>query len=98
MPACCYIIFSHKLNRFYTGACHDNLQARILKHNEHAYGINRFTTAADDWELFLEIPAKDYAHAIRMEKAIKAMKSAEYINNLKKYKELRVKLIFNSSN
>ncbi len=98
MSACCYIIFSHKLNRFYTGACHDNLETRILKHNEHAYGKNRFTATANDWELFLEIPANDYAHAIRMEKAIKAMKSAVYIKNLKKYKELRDKLMVNTSN
>jgi len=34
----------------------------------------------------------DYPHAIRMEKHIKKMKSKVFIQNLKKYPELRNKL------
>ena len=98
MSAFCYIIFSHKLNRFYTGACHDNLDERIRKHNSHEYGSHRFTATTDDWVLFLAIPSKDYAHAIRMEKTIKAMKSSVFIKNLKKYPELQDKLFLKTSN
>lgn len=98
MSACCYIIFSQKLNRFYTGASQENLQERIRKHNDHSYGQHRFTAAANDWTLFLEIPAHDFPHAVRMEHAIKVMKSSVYIQNLKKYPELIQKLVAKTSN
>jgi putative endonuclease len=42
--------------------------------------------------MFLELKAVDYPHAIRMEKHIKKMKSKVFIQNLKKYPELRKKL------
>ncbi len=45
----CYIIFSKKLDRFYIGACHDDLYSRIQKHNDHSYGNHRFTAKANDW-------------------------------------------------
>jgi putative endonuclease len=70
------------------GATHDDMEERIKKHNDHAYGNHRFTSAASDWTLFFEIPAQDYAHAIRMERKIKSMKSSKYIRNLKQYPEL----------
>lgn len=83
MSACCYIIHSQKLNRCYTGATQENIMERIRKHNDHSYGEHRFTAAANDWSLFLEIPAYNFSHAVRMERAIKAMKSSVYIQNLK---------------
>jgi putative endonuclease len=39
----------------------------------------------------------DYAHAIRMERKIKSMKSKAFIQNLKKYPELRQKTIDTTS-
>ncbi|MFT3753332.1 MAG: GIY-YIG nuclease family protein [Paludibacter sp.] len=57
----CYIIHSSKLNRFYIGVTQDGVAARITKHNASTYGSHRFTSAADDWELFLFIPTADYA-------------------------------------
>ncbi|MGE4540439.1 MAG: GIY-YIG nuclease family protein [Bacteroidales bacterium] len=98
MSGCCYIIYSRKINRFYVGACQGNLDDRIQKHNSHYYGSHRFTAVASDWELYLEIPANDFAHATRMEKAVKRMKSSIYIKNLKKYPELINKLIRKTSN
>jgi len=98
MSACCYIIFSQKLNHFYTGTCHENLTERIRKHNDHSYGNHRYTAAANDWSLFLEIPAHDFPHAARMERSIKSMKSSVYIQNLKKYPELLQKLFDKTSN
>ena len=90
---CCYIIFSQSLNKFYIGACQNSLEDRITKHNNHEYGNHRFTAAANDWKLFLQIDTKDYAHAVRIERKIKSMKSRIYIQNLIKYPELIEKII-----
>ena len=90
---CCYILFSELLNKFYIGVCQDSLEDRITKHNNHEYGNHRFTAAANDWKLFLQIDTKNYAHAVRIERKIKSMKSRIYIQNLTKYPELIEKLI-----
>ena len=92
----CYIIFSKKLDKHYVGVCQDNLLQRIRHHNTAQYGSHRFTSAADDWELRLFIPAMDYSHAVRMERKIKMMKSRVYIQNLLKYPEL-VEKIYNQT-
>ena len=92
----CYIIFSHKINKFYVGATHQDPQQRLLKHNQGFYGKNRFTAVTNDWELFLIIPACDYAHAIRIERKIKAMKSAKYIRDLKSNPE-KIDLLVSST-
>ena len=93
MRATCYVLFSKKLNKFYVGATHDNVEHRQEKHNKHRYGNHRFTAKAMDWKVFLTFQANDYSHAIRMERKIKSMKSKTYIRNLKQYPELRQKLI-----
>lgn len=98
MPAHCYIIFSQKLNRFYTGVCQNELTERIKKHNTHAYGKHRFTATAEDWTLFLDIPVSNFAHAIRLERFIKSRKSSIYIQNLKNYPELLEKIKNQTSN
>jgi putative endonuclease len=84
----CYIIFSKTLRRFYIGACQDNLTSRIVKHNLHEYGFQRYTAKATDWELILNIECETYSQAIRIEKHIKAMKSSIYIKNLLAYPEM----------
>ena len=89
----CYIIFSDKLKKFYIGATQEDVSLRIEKHNLGTYGKQRFTSTTDDWELFLFISARDYAHAIRIELKMKSMKSATYIHNLAKYPELLEKLV-----
>ena len=91
---CCYILFSAALNKFYTGICQDNLHDRILKHNNGYYGKNKYTSSTSDWILFLRIDVNDNSHSRRIELKIKAMKSAKYIQNLKKYPELLEKLIW----
>ena len=98
MDAYCYILFSQKLNRFYVGACRDNLTERIEKHNNHFYGKQSFTAVANDWSLFLAIQVNNYSHAIRLERKIKAMKSSKYIHNLKKYPGLLEKIINQTCN
>jgi putative endonuclease len=98
MENCCYILYSKSLCKFYIGACHDNLDDRIIKHNAHFYGNHRFTAIVSDWELFLKIPVSNYPHAIRIERKIKAMKSSQYIHNLIKYPEIIAKIIEETSN
>ncbi len=93
----CYILYSKTLRKFYIGATHTAVSERLLKHNKHLYGKHRFTAAADDWEIFLNIPGKDFAHAVRIERKIKSMKSAVYIRNLKKHEELVSKIIQDTS-
>ena len=89
----CYIIFSDKLNKFYIGATLEDVTLRIMKHNLGTYGKQRFTSTTDDWELFLFISTLDYAHAIRIERKVKSMKSRTCIHNLVKYPELHQKLV-----
>ena len=93
----CYIIYSQKLFKFYIGVTQEDIHLRLKRHNDGIYGSHRFTSKADDWELFLFIECIDYAHAVRMEKKIKSMKSSVYIRNLAKYPELRDKLYLQTS-
>ncbi|MCF8365333.1 MAG: GIY-YIG nuclease family protein [Bacteroidales bacterium] len=88
MNSHCYILFSAKLKKLYVGATQDDVEQRLIKHNEQAYGKQSYTAVASDWEIFLKIPANDFAHAVRMERKIKLMKSSKYIRNLKQYPEL----------
>ena len=90
--AYCYIIYSKRLDKFYIGACNENLENRVYRHNTHYYGNFHFTARANDWVIFLAIITEDYSHAIRVERKIKSMKSRVYLQNLKKYKDLRNKL------
>ena len=89
---CCYILYSPALGKFYTGACQDSLVERIRKHNNHDYGNHRFTAVSNVWELFLKIEVNNYAHAVRLERKIKSMKSSTFIRNLIKYPELVEKI------
>jgi len=88
----CYIIFSKKLNRFYTGFTQSDLDERILKHNDGSYGGHRFTAKANDWELFIGIECESFKQATTIERHIKKMKSSTYIKNLKAYPEMIEKL------
>ena len=89
----CYIIFSNKLKKFYVGATQEDVFLRIEKHKLGTYGKQRFTAVAADWKLFLFIPVNNYAHAIRIERKIKSMKSSKYIRNLILFSELVEKLV-----
>lgn len=89
----CYIIRSEKLNRFYIGATQVGYEQRILHHNQHEYGMHRYTAAANDWKIFIWMATNNINHAIRIEKKIKSMKSSKYIQNLKNYPELIEKIL-----
>ena len=93
MEAYCYILFSEILNKFYIGVTSDNPEERLIKHLNKSYGTDTFTAAANDWTIYLSIECLDMAHALKIEKHIKRMKSKQYILNLKKYPEIIDKLI-----
>ena len=85
-----YILFSKKLDRYYTGSCKD-LSYRIGQHLNKEF-INSFTTKSDDWELFFFVDDLLQSQARLIEGHIKRMKSRTYIENLKKYPEIIQKL------
>jgi putative endonuclease len=87
-----YILFSKKLNRFYTGYSHQ-LDERLQQHAQHLYGNDAFTAKAADWVLQLQLSCRDEAQARAIEKHIKQMKSSTYIKNLIQYSELQQKLL-----
>ena len=86
-----YILYSPKLDRFYTGSCL-NLEIRLEEHMSKKF-IDGFTRKANDWELFFSIDSLSYNQARKIELHIKKMKSKKYIYDLKKYKEIVSKLI-----
>ena len=85
-----YILHSQKLNRYYIGYT-ANLETRLEFHKNAK--PNKFTYNANDWELQLKIDCQSQAQAIAIESHIKKMKSKKYIENLKTYPEMIVKLL-----
>ena len=85
-----YIIYSKKLDRFYTGSCNDS-SFRMIQHLEKIFA-DSFTAKTDDWELFLLIYNLEYRQARDIEKHIKKMKSKQYICNLKEHPAIVDKL------
>jgi putative endonuclease len=50
---------------------------------------------ASDWITFLKIECQSKKQALQIEKQIKNMKSKVYIQNLKRYPEMTIKLLEN---
>lgn len=86
-----YILYSGKLDKFYTGSCMD-LHYRIGQHLNKDF-IDSFTAKADGRTLFYFKVNLDYRQARFIERHIKEMKSKVYIQNLKKYPEMIEKLL-----
>ena len=86
-----YILYSEKLNRYYTGYS-QNLEKRLEFHIEKNES-RKFTAKADDWVVFHKIACKTKNQAECIEKHIKSMKSSKYIRNIKKYPEISEKLL-----
>lgn len=85
-----YILYSNKLDRFYTGSSKE-FQFRFEEHLNKVHA-DSFTTMANDWQLFLLIENLSYSQARSMEAHIKKMKSKVYIQNLVKYPEIVAQL------
>ena len=88
-----YILYSERIDKFYIGAYHEDLEYRIINHNSGKYGSKSYTSQTKDWVLFLSFECEDYSHAVRLERKIKSMKSKKYIENLLKYQELRERIL-----
>ena len=81
-----YILYSHRLDRFYVGMTGD-IQTRLLQHN-HPIDPVKFTSRGVPWILFLSIQCESNCQARKMERIIKDKKSRVFIQNLKRYPEL----------
>ena len=91
MSCFCYILYSVESDRYYIGET-DDLEERLSRHKS-GFFRQSYTARSGDWEVFLALPCINRVHARKVEKHIKSMKSREYIKNLKKYPELRSKLL-----
>ena len=81
MPFFVYILYSEKLDRFYTGTT-DNVQRRLQEHNSTMYP-DSFSAKGILWTLFLEISCSSSQQAYDLEGFIKKMKSKVFIKRLK---------------
>lgn len=86
-----YILYSKKIDKYYVGSCY-NLKHRLSEHQNKQY-TDSYTSRANDWILFYCIENLQYLQARLIQKHIKKMKSRKYIENLKKYEDISVRLI-----
>jgi len=73
-----YIIFSEKLNRYYTGST-NNLTRRLVDHNR---GKTPYTRTGMPWKLVYAEKFRDKSSAYQREMEIKKRKSRKYIEQL----------------
>ncbi|MFD2200961.1 GIY-YIG nuclease family protein [Shivajiella indica] len=88
-----YILYSTKLDRFYSGVTTLNVEERFENHIQKRYGKLNFTQKADDWTLFWSLECLTFKQARNIELHIKRMKSKIYIQNLARYPEIGKKLL-----
>ena len=86
-----YIIYSEKLNRFYTGTTND-LDKRIEQHNSKFYP-NSFTCKGIPWILKVDFLFDNNATAYFAERFIKRMKSKTFIQKIIKDPDLFKEII-----
>ncbi|QOG02782.1 GIY-YIG nuclease family protein [Flavobacterium sp. MDT1-60] len=75
-----YILYSDSSQKFYIGET-NNIEERILKHQNHSYQ-NSFTKIANDWRVLLTFDCLNREEAIYLEKFIKRMKSKTFNNKI----------------
>jgi len=80
-PASFYILYSSKLDRYYSGITTDEIQIRIFKHNTSFHG-KHFTSVANDWEARFVIQWDSYSNARKTELYVKRMKSRKFIEKI----------------
>ena len=81
-----YILFSKKINRFYTGET-ARIDIRLDQHKEHYFPTN-FTKNANDWQLVFTYTCLTKGDAIYLERFIKRMKSSSFIKRIIKKPEI----------
>jgi putative endonuclease len=85
-----YILYSPSIDAYYIGQIED-FEARFQCHKDKIFGRS-FTKRADDWIVFLIIDCPSRKQSVNLEAHIKRMKSRRYIENLKKYPEIILRL------
>ena len=90
MEYCCYILYSRLLDKYYIGETED-IEKRLILHNTGFFKPS-FTSKTSDWVLYLKIECNNRKIARYIERHIKSMKSRKYIENLKKYPEMIMKI------
>jgi len=70
----------------------EDLDQRLYHHNHPIYG-SKFTARGGPWEIFFSIDCQSKEHAHKVERLIKSKKSRIFIENMKKYPELRDKIL-----
>ena len=78
MPAYTYILFSEKLNKYYTGSTND-IDRRVIDHNR---GKEKFTSTGCPWVLVYKEIFEDLTEARKREFYIKNQKSRKFIETL----------------
>ncbi len=75
-----YIIYSKQSHRFYIGET-QNVEKRVLMHNQHVFK-KAYTTSAEDWQLKLSFECESKEEASYLERFIKRMKSRVFIEKI----------------
>jgi len=78
MQACCYILYSLKLNKYYVGSTTD-IERRLEEHNR---GKEKFTKTGLPWRLVYKEEFGELNQARQREYYIKKMKSSKFIEDL----------------
>ena len=86
-----YIIYSKKLDRFYTGTTDDPVR-RLAEHNA-AFYADTFTVKGIPWQLYHIICCPSSEIAYKLEAFIKKMKSKAFIERLKNNPEMATDII-----
>ncbi|MEO0160389.1 MAG: GIY-YIG nuclease family protein, partial [candidate division WOR-3 bacterium] len=74
-----YILYSKKINKYYTGITEDDLDWRLERHNQ---GWGRYTKNGIPWELVYYETYQTKQEALKREREIKSKKSRKYIEEL----------------
>ncbi|QDP84323.1 GIY-YIG nuclease family protein [Chryseobacterium sp. SNU WT5] len=86
-----YILILNSSKSFYIGETED-MEQRLVQHNAHFFK-NSYTQKHSDWEIYHLIHCENRTQARKIEHHIKKMKSRKYIENLKQYPEITVRLL-----
>lgn len=78
MEACCYILYSEKLNKYYIGST-PYIKRRLSEHNR---GKERFTKTGVPWVLVYKEMYNSLSESRKRELEIKKKKSRKYIEQL----------------
>ena len=49
-----YILYSKKIDRYYIGASHKEIESRFASYNSKKYCYKSYTSQSDDWKLVLK--------------------------------------------